>query len=123
MGQEIPGAFPRVLVVDDDDSIREIAAAFVEDLGYGVKTAPNAYEALSILQTDRKVTTLLSDIGMPGMDGEELADRARALRPGLHVVLTSGAQRPRTDVAFVPKPFHAVDLINVLPPLPREAKR
>jgi hypothetical protein len=52
------------------------------------------------------------------MDGEQLAERAHAMRPDLRIILTSGGRRPQTKVAFVPKPFHAVDLVKVLPPLP-----
>jgi CheY-like chemotaxis protein len=118
MRQALRAAKKRVLIVDDDEQVRDIASLFVEELGYPVSTASNAIEALQILQQDRTVDVLFSDITMPGMDGEQLAERARALRPDLRIILTSGGRRPQAKVAFVPKPFHAVDLIQVLPPLP-----
>jgi hypothetical protein len=55
---------------------------------------------------------------MPGMGGEELAEIALRLRPGIRVIFTSGFQTPPGVTAFVPKPFRAVDLIRVLPPQP-----
>jgi hypothetical protein len=55
---------------------------------------------------------------MPGMGGEELAEIAVTLRPGIRVVFTSGFQTPPGNAAFVPKPYRAVDLIRVLPPQP-----
>ena len=120
MSQVIPTEEQRVLIVDDDEQVLDIASMFVEELGYPVSTAHNGAEALEILEEDRTVAILFSDITMPGMDGEQLAERARALRPDLRIILTSGGRRPQTKVAFVPKPFHAVDLIKVLPPLPPE---
>ena len=116
MGQAMSPEIQKVLVVDDDDRVREIAAAYVEELGYPVATAHDGMEALEILQADRAVTVLLSDVEMPGIDGEALAKRARLLRPGLCVVLTSGGRRPQAKVAFVPKPFRCSDLVKVLPP-------
>ena len=52
------------------------------------------------------------------MGGEELAEIAVTLRPGIRVVFTSGFQTPPGNAAFVPKPYRAVDLIRVLPPQP-----
>jgi CheY-like chemotaxis protein len=118
MGQAMCGAEQRVLIVDDDEQVRDIASMFVEELGYPVSAAGNAVEALEILEEDRTVAILFSDITMPGMDGEQLAERAHTMRPDLRIILTSGGRRPQTKVAFVPKPFHAVDLVKVLPPLP-----
>ena len=120
MIQATPTGEQRVLIVDDDEQVLDIASMFVEELGYPVSTARNAAEALDILEEDQTVAILFSDITMPGMDGEQLAEHARALRPDLRIILTSGGRRPQAKVAFVPKPFHAVDLIKVLPPLPPE---
>src|SRR4051794_23420195 len=118
MSQETSTMQQRVLIVDDDEQVLNIASMFVEELGYPVSTARNAAQALEILEENRTVAILFCDVTMPGMDGEQLAERARALRPDLRVILTSGDRRPQAKVAFVPKPFHAVDLIKVLPPLP-----
>jgi hypothetical protein len=69
------------------------------------------------------ISVLFSDIQMPGMGGEELAAIALTLRPGIRVIFTSGFQTPPGDVAFVPKPYRAVDLIRVLPPQPLPSLR
>jgi CheY-like chemotaxis protein len=53
----------------------------------------NGADALNSLRRNQDVTVLFSDINMPGMDGEELARAAVAARPGLRVILTSGARR------------------------------
>jgi FixJ family two-component response regulator len=57
---------------------------------------------------------LFSDINMTGMDGEELARAAVAVRPRLRVILTSGAPRATIAAAFVPKPYRAADLVDVI---------
>ena len=70
---------------------------------------------LEILRRNQDVTVLFSDISMPGMNGEELARAAAAVRPGLRVIFTSGGdRRPTIAAAFVPKPYRADDLIDVL---------
>ena len=109
----------RVLIVDDDEDVLEIAAMLVRDLGYSVVTARSGADALRLLKRDRTVSVLFSDIVMPGMDGETLAQLALAVRPGLQVILASGARRPTAKVTFVQKPYRAVDLISVLPRFPR----
>jgi signal transduction histidine kinase/ActR/RegA family two-component response regulator len=80
-----------VLVVEDDPDVREVTVAAVADLGYDVREAANAQEALALLNTDTPVHLLFSDIVMPGdLSGVELAVQARRLRPTLKVLLTSG---------------------------------
>jgi DNA-binding NtrC family response regulator len=110
MGQAIPAVEQRVLIVDDDETILEIAAVFVCELF----VAPLSHFLRYLLH----IRALFSDMTMPGMDGEQLAECALTLRPGLHVILTSGARRPSSKVAFVAKPYHAVDLVRVLPRRP-----
>jgi CheY-like chemotaxis protein len=105
-----------VLLVDDDDGVLETTSELMQTLGYCVLTASNGYEALEVLREYNQVEVLFSDILMPGMDGERLAQAACALRPGLHVVLTSGGDGPRSDCTFVPKPYHAADLLAALQP-------
>lgn len=105
---------PLLLIVDDDENVLEIAAEFVQRLGYTALVASNGADALNILRNNQDVTVLFSDINMPGMDGEQLARAAVAIRPGLRVILTSGARRPTIAAAFVPKPYRADDLVDVL---------
>jgi two-component system, NtrC family, sensor kinase len=80
-----------VLVVDDDESVLETAKETVADLGYRVLSARNGREALEVLQSSDRVDLLFSDIVMPGgINGIQLAEEARRLRPTLKVLLTSG---------------------------------
>jgi CheY-like chemotaxis protein len=106
---------PWILIVDDDENVLAIANDLIQRLGYNALIASNGIDALEILRRNQDVSVLFSDIGMPGMNGEELARAAVAVRPGLHVILTSGgARRPTIAVAFVPKPYRSNDLIDAL---------
>ena|ERR1700730_8045128 len=106
---------PWILIVDDDENVLAIANHLIQRLGYNALIASNGVDALEILRRNQDVSVLFSDIGMPGMNGEELARAAVAVRPGLRVILTSGGARPPTiAVAFVPKPYGSNDLIDVL---------
>ena len=69
---------PLLLIVDDDENVLEIAAEFVQRLGYTALVASNGADALNILRNNQNVTVLFSDINMAGMDGEELARAAVA---------------------------------------------
>jgi signal transduction histidine kinase len=80
-----------VLVVEDDPAVLEFAVSGLADLGYRVKTATNAQDALDLVRTDSDIRVVFSDVVMPGrMNGAQLAVEARRLRPDLKVLLTSG---------------------------------
>ena len=88
---EAPGGNETVLIVDDNEDVREVSAVIVGSLGYEVLTAGDAAEALELIHTHRSIELLVSDIVMSGgIDGFELARRARVLRPGLAILLMSG---------------------------------
>ncbi len=74
-----------VLVVDEEPLILAMTASMLEDLGCEVVTAPNAPEALARLSADPRVEILITDVNMPGMDGYELAEKAKRVREGLGV--------------------------------------
>ena len=80
-----------VLVVEDDAGVRAYTAEIVRELGYRVFEAADAVAALRRLEDETpRIDLLFSDVVMPGMSGRELAEKARALHPGLKVLLTSG---------------------------------
>ena len=80
-----------VLVVEDDAEVLEIALEMLRGLNYLVLVARDGLAALEVLRGSERVDLLFSDIVMPGgMNGAELARRARALRPGMPILLTSG---------------------------------
>jgi CheY-like chemotaxis protein len=79
-----------ILVVEDDDDVRAMTAATLEELGYKTVIARDGPEALAALGKDESIDLLFSDYVMPGMSGAELARAAQEQRPGLKVLLTSG---------------------------------
>ncbi len=100
-----------IMLVDDELLLRMSAARALERLGFRVRQAADGEAALARLETERPAL-LISDIRMPGIDGVELARRARAHHPGLPVLLVSGFADERARVAipgveagFLEKPF------------------
>jgi signal transduction histidine kinase/CheY-like chemotaxis protein len=79
-----------VLVVEDEADVRRLSVETLRELGYVVVEAAEAGEALKLLGETRRVDLLFTDIVMPGLNGFQLAERARELRPGLRVLLTTG---------------------------------
>lgn len=83
------GGGATVLLVEDNEQVRAFAESLLVDLDYRVVSAPSGETALEALAA-RAVDLLFTDVMMPGMSGVELAERARALRPDLPVLLASG---------------------------------
>lgn len=80
-----------ILVVEDEDDVRELVSASLRNRGYSVLSVPNAEVALQILMEQVKFDLLFTDIVMPGlMDGFDLADRAKRLQPGLKILYATG---------------------------------
>jgi len=108
-----------VLLVEDDEVLRMVIPSMLEGLGYQVHLAAHPGHALDLCaQKDLDFHLMLTDIVMPGMNGKELWEHAKALRPGMGVVFMSGytsdviAQRGVLDegVHFIQKPFSMVEL-------------
>jgi PAS domain S-box-containing protein len=103
-----------ILVVDDDALINMNTVDMVQDLGHTVIEAYSGKEALAILDSGKQIDVLITDYAMPGMTGVELADRARALHPGLPILLATGyADLPSgttTDLPRLAKPYQQSDL-------------
>ena len=85
-----------VLVVEDDDLVREATVGNVTDLGHRVLEAADADAALQMLDGGIVVDVLFTDVRLPGKNGEQLAREARQRRPTLKVILTSGGPAPDT---------------------------
>jgi signal transduction histidine kinase len=102
-----------VLVVDDDDAVREIHSIMLSDLGYKVRSAAGAAEALAMLDAQGAVDLLFTDVVMPEMDGRRLAEAAVKLIPNLKVLYTTGYTPNAVvhngvidhGVDLLPKPF------------------
>ena len=118
----------RILVVDDDESIRQIVRLFLSDEGYEVFEAANGVDALEML-LDCRPDLILLDLRMPVMDGWEFARRYR-LGPGPHVPIVAfiaalNAQLECADLeatSILAKPFDLDDLLAIVRshlPVPR----
>jgi signal transduction histidine kinase len=103
-----------VLVVEDDEDVRTNTVMMVRELGYGVVEAGDGNAALGVLEKQPAVRLLFTDVGLPGgLNGRQLAEKARQLRPDLVVLFTSGYARNaivhhgRLDpgVEMIGKPF------------------
>ncbi|MBY9061997.1 PAS domain S-box protein [Sphingomonas yunnanensis] len=93
----------RVLVLDDEDRVREITADALRDAGCGVVEAADGAAALEALDADPAIEAVVADVAMPLMTGVEFARRARQRRPGLPVLFVTG-YADADDLADVPAP-------------------
>ena len=98
----------RVLVVDDDSSVRRVMAQILGALGYGVVTARNGLDALNVFCWEgEEIDLVVTDLRMPVMDGYEAVDRMRKLNPDVRIICMSsdmGRACP-AGTTFLPKPF------------------
>jgi signal transduction histidine kinase/CheY-like chemotaxis protein len=107
-----------ILVVEDQDEIRQLLADALEEFGHEVRTARAAEEAIEILEHNARIEVLVTDITLPGgMTGLDLARRARELMPDLKILTISGNASEESIRAscldrcvFLPKPFRLSDL-------------
>lgn len=106
-----------ILVVEDEDDVREVVATSLRHRGFSVLSVPNAEVALQILMEQVKFDLLFTDIVMPGIiDGFELADRAKRLQPDLKILYATGfAHVPRRPAdtlhgKLIQKPYRPDEL-------------
>ncbi|WP_052730161.1 hybrid sensor histidine kinase/response regulator [Sphingomonas sp. SRS2] len=107
-----------VLVVEDDPSVRLLIRDVLEEVGYAAIEASDGASALPILASDRTIDLMISDVGLPGMNGRQLADTARISRPGLPILFVTGyaenaairADFLGENMSMITKPFSLDDL-------------
>jgi CheY-like chemotaxis protein len=80
----------KVLLVDDDNAVREVTAGILADLGYTVVQAASGGAALDLLDRQSEIDLLLLDFAMPGMNGAEVAHEAHVRRPDLPILFVTG---------------------------------
>ena len=116
------GGGETVLVVEDEPDVRMLVVEVLGILGYAAVEAGDAQTALELLGENRKIDLMISDVGLPGMNGRELAAHARRLRPGLSVLLVTGYSAEATDRAgflapgmkLMTKPFQIDQLSSTI---------
>ena len=106
-----------VLVVEDDELVRMGIMDALAECGLMPLGARDAAEALAILEAGAPLALLVTDIGLPDMDGRQLADLARAARPGLRILFLTGyrvdALQAVHGVRFVEKPIELPVLASI----------
>ena len=107
----------RILLAEDDTSMREYLQRALQRVGYEVEAVGCGTEAMPLLEAER-FDLLLTDIVMPEMDGIELAQKASAIDPSIRVMFITGfaavalkAGRKTPDAKVLSKPFHLRDLV------------
>jgi len=115
-----PASQKRLLLVEDDQLVRRSLTRWLLSDGYEVIAVADGNEALSMLKAAGNIACVVSDIAMPGLDGERLAALLAEQQPDLPVVLVSGNRIPNASFsasplrAFVPKPLSQTTLASAL---------
>jgi signal transduction histidine kinase len=99
-----------MLLVDDDDAVREVTAAMLREMGYVVVEAGSGGAALEVIQSGIRLDLVLLDFAMPGMNGAELGRQIQLQRPGLPILFVTGFSHQPTlsevgEAFIVKKPF------------------
>jgi two-component system cell cycle sensor histidine kinase/response regulator CckA len=112
-----------ILVVEDEEAVRETTAMILSECGYQVIAARSGEEALDLWeQNDSRIDLLLTDVVLPTISGLELSQRLQALKPDLKVIYTSGYSGDvisqhgivEKDIVFIPKPFSTATLTQTI---------
>ncbi len=116
-----PGAGETVLVIEDEHTIRELVSEVLAEAGYRVLLADSGPTGLHLLQGPERIDLLLTDVGLPGgLNGRQVADAGRTVRPGLKVLFITGyAEKAAVGnglmeegMAILTKPFEIPHLVN-----------
>ena len=121
--EEIPPGHTKILIVEDDNELRELHTQLVKELGYSACSAGAGAEALAVLEADAEISLLFTDVLMPGgMNGFELASEIRSRRPDIAILMTSGfpghflpeAAQRNNEFEIIRKPFTQQELAAAL---------
>jgi CheY-like chemotaxis protein len=120
MGATAPALLRKVMVVDDEHDLADLAAALLSAHGLEVVVAYSARVAMDLLQQDDQIDAIFSDIVMPGMTGLELADAVREMYPRVKIVLASGYALPsllanrERPYLYTSKPYKIETILSLL---------
>ncbi|HEX2733754.1 MAG TPA: ATP-binding protein [Polyangiaceae bacterium] len=115
-----PNSRPRILLVEDDPIVQRTLQRLLEKAGYSVTMVEDGAAALAALERLRSIHCVVSDVAMPGMDGEQLAQRLEQTQPNLPLVLMSGnrqptaALKPHLPRTFLMKPVGSNELRSAI---------
>jgi CheY-like chemotaxis protein len=121
--QPAPSATAQVvLVVEDEPVIRELILEVMQDRGCQCLQAADGNAALAMVRSHANIDLLITDVGLPGLDGRRLAEQAQARIPTLHVLFITGYAEdsivelvgPGTRMGMLPKPFGVEDLLRAV---------
>jgi CheY-like chemotaxis protein len=101
-----------VLVVDDQDLVRDVIRLTLEGAGYTVLEAASPNDALEIVRDAGQIDLLVTDVVMPEMDAFELAHRVASAVPGIRILYTSGYTDAAAEGPFIQKPFTPAQLVE-----------
>jgi PAS domain S-box-containing protein len=103
----LPRGSETVLVVEDDEAVREYSSEILRGMGYSVVEAHDYLSARAALSKHPEIEVIFTDVGLPGANGKQLADEARKDRPNLRVLFTTGYARGilQGDANLLTKPF------------------
>ncbi len=126
-----PEAAGTILLAEDEPAVRGLVRETLRQRGYTVLEAGDGYEALKLLEAHKaEIQLLLTDVIMPLMNGQELAERLRAIRPGTRVLYMSGYTNDvlafhgiEPEIDFIQKPFTSADLAEKLERVLATARR
>jgi PAS domain S-box-containing protein len=113
----LPPPSDKVLVVDDQPDVLEMASEIFRSLGFQVITATSGRQALEILSRTPDVHLLFSDVVMPGLSGVELGLKAQEISPNTRILLASGYSTPAGGLKgfeFLPKPYRVAEILKKL---------
>jgi len=106
------GTGETILVVEDEPVVRSLVVEVLTELGYQTLEAGDANEALAITESSQRIDLLVSDVGLPGMNGRQMADIVRQQRPTLKILFATGYAESAAardflgpDMAVITKPF------------------
>lgn len=119
---EAPGGRESILLVDDEEAIRQVGWEILTSKGYDVTVAESGEQAVEIFRSRKPLDLIILDINMPGMGGRKSLEEFFRIDPGMKVIITSGYSLagPAGDAmkagaaGFVPKPFTMSDLLKAV---------